>query len=71
MMQFRFQGFDDFLLMSGHGVFVWTCYIAVTMVFLYLCMAPVFKARALVRDLQQQQKIMQRRQQQSQQSVKP
>lgn len=70
-MQFRFQDLNDFLLMSGHGVYVWACYIAVILVFLFLSMAPVLKARSLAREMQQQQKIMQRRQQQSQQSVKP
>lgn len=62
-MEFQFAGLADFLLMDGHGVFVWIAYGATFAALVALALYPRLRRRQLQRELQRQQKIRRRRQQ--------
>lgn len=56
-MNLQFESLRDFLLMNGHGPYVWACF-AVTFAFmLYLALAPEIRTRQFIR---QQKRIEQR-----------
>jgi heme exporter protein D len=57
MMNFQFESFRDFLLMNGHGPYVWACFAVTFALMLYLTLAPDFRTRQFIR----QQKRLERR----------
>lgn len=55
-MKFQFESLDAFFTMTGHGPYVWACYVIVFAVLLYLSLTPVLSKKAF---LKQQQKLNQ------------
>ena len=49
-MSFQFSSFHDFMWMDGHGPFVWACYGATLLGFVYLALAPKLRRRRFVRE---------------------
>ncbi len=49
MMQF--DSVNAFLHMGGHGLFVWSAYGITTVVMLWLLLAPLYRSRALLRQV--------------------
>jgi len=58
-LNFQFESLSDFLSMSGHGPFVWACYLVTFLAIGYLILSPILAKRRLVKTLQRQQKIAQ------------
>ncbi len=65
-MQFQFDSFTDFIKMSGHGPYVWSCYALVVIALVYLCVVPLQRRKALFEQLRRQHRIAERTQKQSQ-----
>ena len=55
-MKFQFESLDAFFTMAGHGPYVWSCYVIVFAVLLYLSLTPVLRKKAF---LKQQKKLNQ------------
>ena len=53
-MDFQFLSLQDFLNMSGHGPYVWACYIIGLIVVAALLISPVRQKKALLMQLKQQ-----------------
>ncbi|MCV6615925.1 MAG: heme exporter protein CcmD [Cellvibrionaceae bacterium] len=62
-MQFRFDSVADFIQMSGHGPYVWVCYIAGLIAVTFIILAPARKKRA---QAQQAQRLLKLKQSQAQ-----
>ncbi|MFA0811807.1 heme exporter protein CcmD [Microbulbifer epialgicus] len=60
-MQFQFSSFADFLVMDGHGVYVWVSYAITFAALAAMALYPWLTRRRLQRELQHQQRIAQRR----------
>jgi heme exporter protein D len=56
-MKFQFESLHDFLLMNGHGPYVWVCFAVTLGLMLYLVLAPAVRSRQFIR---QQKRIEQR-----------
>ncbi|WP_461482132.1 heme exporter protein CcmD [Porticoccus sp.] len=55
-MMFRFDSLQDFLLMGGHGPYVWSSYIISIAVMLWLVASPLRRRRKLLADVVRQQR---------------
>lgn len=55
-MKFQFDSLDAFITMGGHGFNVWTSYIIVYAILIFLTISPVLSKKAL---LKQQKKLLQ------------
>ncbi len=55
-MIFRFDSLQDFLLMSGHGPYVWSAYVVSIAVMLWLVASPLRRRRQILADVQRQQR---------------
>ena len=62
-MTFQFDSLDSFLTMTGHGPYVWACYVIVFSILVYLTLSPVLAKKTFL----QQQKKLNQLQKQSQQ----
>lgn len=51
-----FDSWHDFLLMGGHGVYVWSAYAMTLIVMLWLIIAPLLRQRQLLRDIAAQER---------------
>ena len=60
-MAFQFDSVRDFLIMSGHGAFVWGAYGVSLLVLIYLVAGPLLRARARLREIRQQNAAQNRR----------
>ncbi|MEX1032531.1 MAG: heme exporter protein CcmD [Cellvibrionaceae bacterium] len=56
-MNFQFESLQDFLHMSGHGFYVWMCFLLTFGLMLYLVLAPEIRIRQFIK---QQRRIEQR-----------
>lgn len=56
-MNFQFESLHDFLLMNGHGPYVWACFAITFGLMLYLVLAPEIRTRQFIK---QQKRIEQR-----------
>jgi len=56
-LTFQFESFSEFMLMAGHGPYVWACYLITAVALVYLACAPLVKRRALFAELQRQARI--------------
>ncbi|GAB3106220.1 heme exporter protein CcmD [Aestuariicella hydrocarbonica] len=56
-MKFQFESLQGFLWMSGHGPYVWACYVITALALTYLLLSPVIKRRALMADLKRQARV--------------
>lgn len=56
-MTFQFDSLREFVLMNGHGPYVWACFIITFALMLYLAMAPGIRTRHFI---SQQKRIEQR-----------
>ena len=58
-MNFYFADFQSFLLMDGHGIYVWSALIITLLVMVWLIVSPLISRRALLkevaRDIQREQ----------------
>lgn len=54
---FQFDSINDFLMMDGHGIYVWACYAITLAAFIVLAWLPFAKKRELVTQLQRQERI--------------
>ena len=61
-MTFQFDSFTDFMQMAGHGPYVWTCYLLMTFVIIYLIMSPGVQRRRFLQNLARQQRLSEREQ---------
>ena len=66
-MKFQFQDLGDFMTMSGHGVYVWGCYLLAAVIVSLLTLAPVLRRRRYLKELIRRERIAQ--QQALQQSI--
>ena len=57
MVEFKFDSFDAFMSMGGHGVFVWSVYALTLIVLVSLLVAPLRRKR---RFMQEQRMILKR-----------
>lgn len=48
-MTFQFETLMDFLVMKGHGPYVWSAYAITAVGFAYLCIAPIMTYRDMVK----------------------
>ena len=44
-IQFQFDSLNEFLSMSGHGPFVWACYLIALLLLVALAIGPLFHRR--------------------------
>lgn len=56
-LSFQFESFSEFMLMAGHGPYVWACYLITATALIYLACAPLLKRRALFAELKRQARI--------------
>ena len=56
-MYFQFQSLTDFISMSGHGGYVWACYLFTVLIVTILTYWPLLKKRQLVAQLARQRRI--------------
>ncbi len=57
MFQFKFSSFQDFVFMSGHGVYVWTC-LGVTLGFyIFLILRPLYLKKKMLQNIAAQLRI--------------
>ena len=56
-MDFRFDTLNDFLMMDGHGIYVWASYIISALALGLLVLLPSLKRRRLLIRLERQQRI--------------
>lgn len=56
-MIFQFESFNDFLLMDGHGAYVWASYVITAIALKLLVWVPYSKRRELVVQFVRQQRI--------------
>ncbi len=59
-MEFKFATLLDFLLMDGHGPYVWASYIVTALALGALVIQPYLKKRQLLIQIQRQQRIEER-----------
>ncbi len=57
-----FESAAEFFAMGGHGFYVWLAYGVSLFSLVLLLLAPSFRRRALLKEIQQQQRIEQTRQ---------
>ncbi len=62
-MEFQFSGWSEFLQMSGHGPYVWACYLITAVALSYLALAPIRQRRSLFVELQRKARMEDREQQ--------
>jgi heme exporter protein D len=48
-VNFQFDSLQDFIQMSGHGPFVWSCYGITFAVLIYLVLSPLSRRRRFIR----------------------
>jgi heme exporter protein D len=58
-MNFQFDNFLDFVMMDGHGAFVWASYIITGMALLLLVVMPLLRKKSLYQQMRRQQRIEQ------------
>ena len=58
-LNFQFESLSDFLVMSGHGPYVWVCYLVTFAAIGYLIVAPYLAKQRLLKQLKRQQKLAQ------------
>jgi heme exporter protein D len=51
-----FSSFEEFLMMGGHGLYVWLCYGAGLLVLMICFVSPLLKKRAILKELRQIQR---------------
>lgn len=56
-MMFQFESINDFLMMDGHGIYVWACYAITMLALVVLAWLPSTKKRELITQLQRQERI--------------
>lgn len=56
-MSFQFDSFASFMVMNGHGPFVWAAYGITLIVLVYLLVSPVLQSRQFFRQQQKLQRI--------------
>lgn len=57
MMKFQFDSVSDFLMMAGHGPYVWACYGVGLLALGYLALTPIMARKKFLMDLQRTIKI--------------
>lgn len=58
-MNFQFESFNDFMTMSGHGVFVWVSYGVTFLALLLLVIIPMMQKKQMRQQLKRQRIIEQ------------
>ncbi|MES2826142.1 MAG: heme exporter protein CcmD [Pseudomonadota bacterium] len=48
-MNFQFDSLDAFLIMNGHGVYVWACYIITFSVLTFLVVSPMLQRKSFLK----------------------
>lgn len=61
-LNFRFDSFQAFMWMDGHGPYVWTCYAVVMLTLVILAVEPILKRKRFIKE----QRALALRQNQSQ-----
>jgi heme exporter protein D len=59
-MKFQFSTFADFVMMNGHGPYVWACYTITLAVLVYLLVSPLVQRRRFINQQAKQQRIAKR-----------
>lgn len=57
MMKFQFDSIADFVVMNGHGAYVWASYGVTFAVLIFLLVSPLLQKKALIKQLQKTQKL--------------
>ncbi len=58
-MNFQFDSLSDFWQMSGHGPFVWACYLVTALAIGYLLIAPIMAKKQFMKRLARQERLAQ------------
>ena len=61
-MEFQFDSLQDFVSMSGHGPYVWACYIMVALVLTYLLLSPLWQKKQLLKEINRLKRIKSKQQ---------
>ena len=56
-MHFQFESLADFMSMSGHGSYVWSCYLLTLVTLIMLICWPFIKKRQLMAQMSRRQRI--------------
>lgn len=48
-MNFQFDSLNAFLIMNGHGVYVWACYVITFSVLTYLVVSPMLAKKSFLK----------------------
>jgi heme exporter protein D len=51
-----FSSFEEFLMMGGHGLYVWLCYGVGFLVLMICFLSPIIKKRTILKELRQVQR---------------
>lgn len=57
MLDFKFSSLADFINMSGHGVYVWSCTVIMLACFIFLVMRPLMLHRAALQHVRKQARL--------------
>lgn len=58
-LKFQFDSLADFIEMSGHGPYVWLCYLLTAIALGYLVVSPMIAQKRFKKSLQRQEKLAQ------------
>ncbi|WP_345415398.1 heme exporter protein CcmD [Halioxenophilus aromaticivorans] len=58
-MNFQFNSLSDFILMAGHGPYVWVCYLVTAVALGYLLISPVMAKSQFLKSLARQERLAQ------------
>lgn len=58
-LNFQFQSLSDFWFMSGHGPYVWVCYLVTYIGLGYLVLGPITAKKRFFKQARRQQKLAQ------------
>lgn len=61
-MHFQFESLNDFMVMSGHGAFVWASYLVTFLALLLLVVIPAIQKKQMRQQLKRQRIIEQAQQ---------
>lgn len=56
-MIFQFETLTSFLLMDGHGLYVWSCYLITGIAMKLLILFPLIKRKSLIVQLKRQKRL--------------
>ena len=53
-MKFQFENLPDFIVMDGHGFYVWAAVIVAALISAWLIISPLIRLRQMLKDIAQE-----------------